>query len=100
MISGLIFGDLQFSLQKKDIHSSRGVLPNPLQFSSGCGSQINVQNKHRFFFWLLLRDRLNTRNLSRRKNMFLECYSCVSCVEEMEESQQQLMFFDYPFSQA
>jgi hypothetical protein len=32
--------------------------------------------------------------------MFLECYSCVSCVEEMEESQQQLMFFDYPFSQA
>lgn len=99
MISGLIFGDLQFSLQKRHTLIS-WCATQPLQFSSGCGSQIKVQNKHKFFFWLLLRDRLNTRNLSRRKNMFLECYSCVPCVEEMEESQQQHMFFDYPFSQA
>lgn len=35
--------------------------------------------KHKFFFWLLLRDRLNTRNLLRRKNMELDDYSCELC---------------------
>jgi hypothetical protein len=83
MISGLIFGDLQFSLQKRHTLIS-WCATQPLQFSSGCGSQIKVQNKHKFFFWLLL------------CAMFLECYSCVPCVEEMEESQQQHLFFDCP----
>ena len=32
--------------------------------------------KHKFL-WLLLRDRLNTRNLLRRKNKDLDDYSCV-----------------------
>jgi hypothetical protein len=30
--------------------------------------------KHKFFFWLLLKDRLSTRNLLRRKNMHLTSY--------------------------
>jgi hypothetical protein len=35
--------------------------------------------KHKFFFWLLLRDQLTTRNLLRRKNRVLDQYSCVLC---------------------
>jgi hypothetical protein len=39
------------------------------------------QNKHMFFFWLFLRDKINTRNLLHRKQMFLPSYTCVLCVE-------------------
>lgn len=55
--------------------------------------------KHKFFFWLLLRDRLNTRNLLRRKNMFLEDYSCVLCNNRHEETLFHL-FFECPFSES
>jgi hypothetical protein len=53
--------------------------------------------KHKFFFWLLLRDRLNTRNHLRRKNMELEDYNYVlysSCEETLLH-----LFFECPFSQ-
>lgn len=50
-----------------------------------------------FFFWLLLRDRLNSRNLLRRKNMDLEDYSCVLCNFGCEETCFHL-FFECPFS--
>ena len=33
------------------------------------------QNKHKVFFWLLLKD----RNILRRKTMFLDSYDCVMC---------------------
>lgn len=39
----------------------------------------SCQNKHKVFFWLLLIDRLSTRQLLRRRNMFLPSYSCVCC---------------------
>jgi len=45
--------------------------------------------KHKFL-WLLLRDRLNTRNLLRRKNKDLDDYSCVLC---------NSLFFECSFSQ-
>jgi hypothetical protein len=51
---------------------------------------------HKFFFWLLLRDRLNTRNLLRRKNRFLEDYNCVQ--EETLFQTLFHLFFECPFS--
>ena len=33
------------------------------------------QNKRKIFFWLLLKDRLSTRQLLRRRHMFLEDYN-------------------------
>lgn len=33
----------------------------------------------KFFSWLLLNDKLNTRNMLRRRNKFLEDYSCIMC---------------------
>lgn len=58
----------------------------------------NNLGKHKFFFWLLLRDRLNTRNILRRKNRILEDYSCVLCNGSCEETLEHL-FFTCPFSQ-
>lgn len=57
------------------------------------------QNKRNFFFWLLLKDRLSTRELLRRKHMFLQDYNCVFCSYGVEESLSHL-FFDCPFAQA
>jgi hypothetical protein len=54
------------------------------------------QNKRKVFFWLLLKDRLNTRNLLRRKTMFLEDYNCAICMHSVEETLQHL-FLDCPF---
>ena len=48
--------------------------------------------KHKFFFRLLLRDRLNTRNLLRRKNMHLDDYNCVLCNAGHEETSFHLFF--------
>jgi hypothetical protein len=54
--------------------------------------------KHKFkiFFWLLLRDRLNSRNLLRRKNMELEDYSCVLCNTGHEETSFFISFLNAP----
>jgi hypothetical protein len=38
------------------------------------------QMKHKVFFWLLLKDRLSTRDLLGRKNMILDTYSCELCL--------------------
>jgi hypothetical protein len=46
----------------------------------------------------MIRDRLNTRNLLRRKNMHLEDYSYVLCNSGQEETSWHL-FFECPFSQ-
>jgi hypothetical protein len=73
-------------------HTPCSPLFNWLWVSSNLG-------KHKFFFWLLLRDRLNTRNLLRRKNMALDDYSCVLCNTGCEETSFDL-FFDCSFSQA
>jgi hypothetical protein len=56
-----------------------------------------VMGRHKIFFWLLLRGRLNTRELLKRKNMELDDYNCVLCREGVEESLMHL-FFECPFS--
>jgi len=43
------------------------------------------------FFWLVLKDRISTRELLRRKNMNLEDYSCVLCNSRMEETLMHLL---------
>jgi len=49
--------------------------------------------KIKFFSWLLLNDRLNTRNMLRRRNKFLEeGYNCVLCQTNSEETIEHLFF--------
>jgi hypothetical protein len=46
--------------------------------------------KHKIFFWLLLKDRLSTRNILRRKNRVLPSYNCVLCNQQVEETLEHL----------
>ena len=58
---------------------------------NGCGTP-NVNRNRRFFFWLFLKDRLNTRGMLRRRNMFLDSYTCENCILQREETQYHLFF--------
>lgn len=52
--------------------------------------------KIKFFAWLLLNDRLNTRNILRRRKKFLEeGYNCALCQDGVEETFNHL-FFECP----
>ena len=81
---------LQFALQ---VHKPPSAFPMDMQ-SKCC-------NKLRVFIWLLLMDRLNTRNLLRRKNFKIEGnnYSCVLCRRQLEETAFHL-FFECSFSRS
>jgi hypothetical protein len=48
------------------------------------------QSKHKVFFWLLLKDRLSTRNILRRKKMTIDSYNCVLCSYSVEETIEHL----------
>ena len=57
----------------------------------------SCQNKHKVFFWLLLKDRLSTRNLLRRKTMVLDSYECELCNSRQEETLEHL-FLRCPYA--
>jgi len=59
----------------------------------------SCQNKHKVFFWLLMKDRLSTRELLRRRNMELPDYTSVCCSQQVDESSTHLFIF-CPFAQA
>ena len=48
------------------------------------------QPKHKVFFWLLLNDRLSTRNILRRKQMDLQTFNCEFCLNSTEETVNHL----------
>jgi hypothetical protein len=48
------------------------------------------QMKHKVFFWLLLKDRLSTRDLLRRKDMNLDSYTCDLCTLQRPETSAHL----------
>jgi hypothetical protein len=50
------------------------------------------RGKHKFFFLFLLKDRLNTRELLKRKNMVLPDYNCFLCSLGVEEILIHLLF--------
>lgn len=56
-----------------------------------------AQPKHRVFFWLLIKDRLSTKNILRRKNMALDSYHCALCNQLTEETAYHL-FVDCAFA--
>jgi hypothetical protein len=69
----------------------------PIHYSYRWLWRSSCQNKRKFFFWLLLKDRLNTRTILRRRNVFLENYSCAFCTLNVEEDLLHL-FFHCPFA--
>ena len=57
----------------------------------------NCQPKHKVFFWLLIKDKLSTRNILRRRNLQLDSYCCVFCNSLTEERLEHL-FLECPFT--
>ena len=90
-----IWGSNIFTSKRAYIHLSgtRQVHPGFSWLWKTC-----CQNKRKFFFWLLLKDRLSTRELLRRKRMVLDDYNCVLCHPSVEETLLHL-FLACPFSQ-
>jgi hypothetical protein len=43
------------------------------------------QPKHKVFFWLLLKDRLNTRSFLRQRSMPLDSFTCDNCILQLKE---------------
>jgi len=56
------------------------------------------QNKHKVFFWLLLNDKLSTRELLKRRNMVLLFYFCVCSNQYVDETLTHV-FIHYNFAQ-
>lgn len=55
----------------------------------------------KFFFWLVLRGRIKTINLLKRKNRHLDSYTFVLCSSQLEEISLHLLFdFDCSFSES
>lgn len=52
----------------------------------------------KFFFRLMLRDRINTRTLLRKKNRYLDSYDCALCNAVVQENRLHLLF-ECSFSQ-
>jgi hypothetical protein len=89
-----IWGNGQYSAAKAYRHllGSHHVHPSfHWLWASSC------QQRHKVFLWLLLQDRLNTRGLLRRKNMYLESYSCELYLLQKEEKLRHL-FLRCPFA--
>jgi hypothetical protein len=55
------------------------------------------QARHKLFFWILLHDRLNTRNLLGRKQFIIQSYNCATLACSHEESFHHL-FVTCPFA--
>jgi hypothetical protein len=50
------------------------------------------RGRHKFTFWLLLLDRLSTRNILRQKRRVLDDYCCPMCSRSVEETVDHLFF--------
>jgi hypothetical protein len=50
------------------------------------------QPKHKVFFWLLLKNILNTRSFLRRRSMPLDSFTCDNCILQIEETVIHLFF--------
>jgi hypothetical protein len=77
-----IWGSAQFSVHKAYISLSGHSPTHPfnLLWASKC------QPKHRVFFWLLLHDKLNTRDRLGRRHMALDSYVCENCILQRREA--------------
>jgi hypothetical protein len=84
-----VWGNAIFTTSKayKALVGSRPVHPAFLWiWRSRC------QMKHKVFFWLLLKDRLSTRDILQRKQRALDSFTCDLCIRQRLETVAHLFF--------
>src|SRR4051812_44792843 len=94
-MNGITYGEENNLQQSKHIRISWATV-QLFHISTGSGNH-PFKRRTNFFFWLLLHDRLNTRNLLKRKNFHLQAYSCVMLDCNLEEDISHL-FMECPFA--
>lgn len=95
-VQSFIWGHQDYCVKKyynHQFHSIQPLMPILWMWKSKCIPRI------KFFTWLLLNDRLNTKNMLRRRKKFLESYNCVMGQCNVEETLEHL-FFDCPCASA
>lgn len=92
LINWVFPGDPWSAARKEYIRSWLDVC-HAARYINGCRNL--VVGEAEIHIWLLLKDRLNTRNILRR---VLDDYSCPLCTASVEETSQHL-FFTCSFSQ-
>ena len=90
-----IFGGL-INLVLKNPRVVIGIKVVPQQFQWIWNS--SCQPKHKIFFYILLHDTVNTRNLLRRKTFYVETYNCALMPCQHEETVFHL-FWGCPFAE-
>jgi hypothetical protein len=88
-IAGAIFGALIFFRVRKAYKHLTGSSPVHPVFKWIWAT--SCQMKHTVF-WLLIKNRSNTRNMLRRRNMQLESYACELCIHQSEEKLRHMFF--------
>jgi hypothetical protein len=83
---------------KQAYSAIQGIMTKQVQFTWLWKNSCRGKHKFFFFFWLLL-ERLNTRNLLKRKHFTLPSYNCVVCQGNVEETVEHL-FFGCPYRSA
>jgi hypothetical protein len=78
-----------FSSQKAYTHMSGNQWTHPI-FSWLWKTKCHP--KHKVFFWLLLKDRLNNGSFLRQRSMPLDSYTCDNCILQLEEMVLHLFF--------
>ena len=79
-----IWGNPAFSTRKAYLHL-KGQAQAAIHPAFKWLRKSNWQTKHKILFWLILKDRFNTRSMLRRRNMDLPSYACILCDERIEE---------------
>jgi hypothetical protein len=85
------FDSTKVSYVYKSLMHFGGTFPILKWMWKGC-----CQQKHKVFFWLLVHNSLSTKAMLRRKNFFMDDYSCIMCGTNELETRNHL-FFLCPF---
>jgi hypothetical protein len=87
LIAGPIFGSHVFTpkLAYTQIEGTLDAHPILKWLWKSCG-----RSRQKFFCWLLFCDRLNTREILRRKRRTLDNFCCVLCTQQQEKTMAHL----------
>jgi hypothetical protein len=79
-----IYLGFRYLFNKKDLQTPNGAYKRPFYLYVAVEKQ--MPTKAQCLLLVMAQNRINTRNMLRRKNMTLESYSCENCIWQKEET--------------